>query len=71
MQHLINALSDETCFLLYPWVFRDEEGHRRDKKSSPPYIDIMENVLPDNYVVNQELRKALKADILKEMFKEV
>ncbi|XP_015595215.1 uncharacterized protein LOC107267714 [Cephus cinctus] len=64
MSHLINSLCLETCLIIYPWVFKDEEGHRRDKKSSPPYMELIEDLLPDNYIVEEQFRKRLDDDIL-------
>lgn len=71
MYHLTNSLIDETCLLLYPWIFKDEEGHKRDKKCSPPYMELVEEILPGNYIVEQEIRKRLNEDILDKMFHEV
>lgn len=71
MLHLTTSLNKETCLLLYPWIFKDEEGHKRDKKSSPPYIELVEEMLPGNYIVEQEVRKRLNEDILSTMFNEV
>ncbi|KAK2576934.1 hypothetical protein KPH14_005552 [Odynerus spinipes] len=70
MHHLTNSLIDETCLLLYPWVFRDEEGHKRDKKCSPPYVELVEEILSGNFTVEQEIRKRLNEDILDKMFHE-
>ncbi|XP_015172253.1 PREDICTED: uncharacterized protein LOC107064284 isoform X3 [Polistes dominula] len=70
MNHLINSLIDETCLLLYPWIFKDEEGHKRDKKCSPPYVELVEEILPGNYIIEQEIRKRLNEDILDKMFHE-
>lgn len=71
MLHLTTALSNETCLLLYPWVFKDEEGRKRDKKSSPPYIELVEELLLGNYTIEQEVRKRLNDDILAMIFNEV
>ena len=71
MLHFTTSLKDETCILLYPWVFKDEEGHKRDKISSPPYMDLIENILPGNYTVCQEFRKRLDEETLSKMFFEV
>ncbi|XP_076176349.1 uncharacterized protein LOC143151259 isoform X2 [Ptiloglossa arizonensis] len=70
MMHLITSLNKENCLLLYPWIFKDEEGHKRDKKSSPPYIELVEEILPGNYTVEQEIRKRLNEDILNALFNE-
>ncbi|XP_035741142.1 uncharacterized protein LOC118449973 [Vespa mandarinia] len=70
MDHLTNSLIDETCLLLYPWIFKDEEGHKRDKKCSPPYLELIEEILPGNYTIEQEIRKRLNEDILDKMFHE-
>ncbi|XP_017877335.1 uncharacterized protein LOC108623388, partial [Ceratina calcarata] len=70
MLHLITSLSKETCLLLYPWVFKDEEGHKRDKRSSPPYVELVEEILPGNYAIEHEIRKRLNEDILSSMFNE-
>lgn len=71
MLYLTTSLSKETCLLLFPWVFKDEECHKRDKKSSPPYIELVEEILIGNYTVEQEIRKRLDEDILSTMFNEV
>nr|XP_034171497.1 uncharacterized protein LOC117600315 isoform X1 [Osmia lignaria] len=70
MSHLITSLCKETCLLLYPWVFKDEEGHKRDKKSSPPYTELVEEILPGNYSIEQEIRRRLTEDIFDIMFNE-
>ncbi|KOC70274.1 Thioredoxin domain-containing protein 3 like protein [Habropoda laboriosa] len=70
MLHLTTSLSNETCLLLYPWVFKDEEGHKRDKKSSPPYVELVDEILAENYIIEQEMRKRLNEDILDTMFNE-
>ncbi|XP_031829207.1 uncharacterized protein LOC116425509 isoform X2 [Nomia melanderi] len=70
MLHLTTSLNRETCLLLYPWVFKDEEDHKRDKKSSPPYVELVEEILPENYVIEQEIRKRLNENLLGELFKE-
>ncbi|CAK9826358.1 hypothetical protein ANTRET_LOCUS4219 [Anthophora retusa] len=70
MLHLTTSLSKETCLLLYPWVFKDEEGHKRDKKSSPPYVELVEQILPEKFIIEQEIRKRLNEDILDTMFNE-
>ncbi|XP_076750469.1 uncharacterized protein LOC143423204 [Xylocopa sonorina] len=70
MLHLTTSLMKETCLLLYPWVFKDEEGHKRDKKSSPAYVELIEEILPGNYTIEQEIRKRLNEDILEKMFNE-
>lgn len=71
MKHLEDSLINETCLLLYPWVFKDEEGHKRDKKSSPPYMDLIENVLPYNYTIEQEIRKRLDEELVMSMLQQV
>lgn len=71
MLHFTTSLIKETCLLLYPWVFKDEEGHKRDKKSSPPYVELIEEILPGNYTVEQEIRKRLDEDILSTLFDKV
>ncbi|XP_043274612.1 thioredoxin domain-containing protein 3-like isoform X2 [Venturia canescens] len=68
MLHYTNSLQDETLLILYPWVFKDAEGHKRDKISSPPYADLIENILPGNYAISQELRKKLDEETLSKMF---
>ncbi|XP_014602017.1 PREDICTED: uncharacterized protein LOC106785801 isoform X1 [Polistes canadensis] len=70
MNHLTNSLIDETCLLLYPWIFKDEEGHKRDKKCCPPYVELVEEILSGNYIIEQEIRKRLNEDILDKMFHE-
>lgn len=71
MQHLTTSLKAETCLLLYPWILKDEEGHKRDKKSSPPYINLVEEIFPENFSIEQEFRKSIDENMLIEMFKEV
>ncbi|XP_048506148.1 thioredoxin-like protein 1 isoform X4 [Athalia rosae] len=70
MNHFTSSLAKETCLILYPWVFKDEEFHRRDKKSSPPYMELIEELLPDNYKIAEEFRKQLDETIVNDMLKE-
>lgn len=71
MTHYTNSLSKETCLVLFPWVFKDEENHRRDKKLSQPYMELIEELLPDNYKIAEEFRKQFDESIISEMLKEV
>lgn len=71
MLHLTTSLCNETCLLLFPWIFKDEEGRRRDKKMSPPYVELVEELLPEHYTVEQELRKRLNEDLLRQILDEV
>ncbi|XP_057331537.1 uncharacterized protein LOC130671581 isoform X2 [Microplitis mediator] len=68
LHHFMTCLNNQTCLILYPWVFKDEEGHKRDKKSSLPYVDLIENILPEHYTVEQELRKHLNQDLVSKIF---
>ncbi|XP_020281955.1 uncharacterized protein LOC109853847 [Pseudomyrmex gracilis] len=70
MLHLTTSLCHETCLLLFPWIFKDEEGKRRDKKSSPPYVELVEELLPENYTVEQEIRKRMNEELLNQMLDE-
>jgi len=71
MLHFTTSLCNETCLMLFPWIFKDEEGRRRDKRSSPPYVELIEELLPENYMVEQELRKRMNEDLLQQMLDEV
>lgn len=71
MLHWTTSLCNETCLLLFPWIFKDEEGRRRDKRMSPPYVELIEELLPENYVVEQELRKRMNENLLQPMLDEV
>lgn len=71
MLHLTTSLCNETCLLLFPWIFKDEEGRRRDKRMSPQYVELIEEILPENYTVEQEIRKRLNEDLLRQMLDEV
>lgn len=57
--------------MLFPWILKDEEGHKRDKKSSPPYVDLIEEIFTENFTIEQEFRKSVDENMLTEMFKEV
>ncbi|XP_025264243.1 uncharacterized protein LOC105252783 [Camponotus floridanus] len=70
MLHLTTSLCNETCLLLFPWIFKDEEGRRRDKRMSPQYVELIEEILPENYTVEQEIRKRLNEDLLRQMLDE-
>ncbi|XP_074094257.1 uncharacterized protein LOC141524338 isoform X1 [Cotesia typhae] len=70
LNHLMTCLKDQTCLILYPWVFKDEDGHKRDKKSSLPYVDLIENILPMYFTVEQELRKHLSEEIISKILVE-
>ncbi|XP_012233294.1 thioredoxin domain-containing protein 3-like [Linepithema humile] len=70
MLHLTTSLCNETCLLLFPWIFKDEEGKRRDKRTSPPYVELIEELLPENYTVEQEIRKRMNDDLLHQILDE-
>lgn len=71
MLHLTTSLKEETCILFYPWVFKDEEDHKREKKLSPPYVELVDEILPGNYTIEHEIRKSLDDTILQDFFNEV
>ena len=71
LNHLVTSLSKETFLILFPWVFKDEEGHKRDKKSSPPYLELTQTLFPGNFSVEQEMRQELNDDLISLLNKEV
>lgn len=71
MNYYCESLKDETCLLLYPWVFKDEENKRRDKKSSPPYVELIDEILPGHFAVCEEVRRRLNEEMLDKLFLEV
>ena len=67
----MNSLIKETYLILFPWVFKDEEGHKRGKKSSPPYVELIQTLFPGNFSVEQEMRQELNDDLISQLNKEV
>jgi len=71
MLYFTTSLCNEICLLLFPWIFKDEEGRRRDKKLSPPYMELTEELLLEHYTIEQETRKQLNEDLLHRILDEV
>ena len=63
-------LCEETALLLYPWVFRDEEGNRLDKSNSPYYQQLINDIFPGRFDIAEEIRMELNEDTIEKMFVE-
>ncbi|KAJ8683246.1 hypothetical protein QAD02_019038 [Eretmocerus hayati] len=70
MEHLTSALKMETLIILFPWVFMDEDGKLRDKKNSPAYVELVQQLLPRQFYIDQEIKRELDQDILEELQRE-
>ncbi|XP_014220324.1 uncharacterized protein LOC106648155 [Trichogramma pretiosum] len=70
MSHYLAVLDRETYIVLFPWIFQDEEGKKRDKKHSPPYLELIDQILPGSYSVEQEIRRDIDDELIAELIKE-
>lgn len=70
LSQMMMELSEETALLLYPWVFLDEEGNPRDKKNSPAYCELVNDLFEQCFDVVEETRIRLNEDMIKDMFVE-
>lgn len=70
MAHMVLELCEETALVLYPWVFKDENGRPRDKLLSPPYMELVQDLFRQCYDVQEELRIELNEDTIRRMFVE-
>ncbi|CAB0032998.1 unnamed protein product, partial [Trichogramma brassicae] len=70
MSHYLAVLDRETYIVLFPWIFTDEEGKKRDKKHSPPYLELIDQLLPGSYSVEQEIRRDIDDELIAELIKE-
>ncbi|XP_023288101.1 uncharacterized protein LOC105701844 [Orussus abietinus] len=70
MSFYMDVLHDETCLILYPWVFKDDDGLRRNKKDSPPYVELTEEILPEHYTIEEQFKKPLDDPALSKLFLE-
>lgn len=69
MDHLKSSLLGETCMILFPWCFKDEEGNKRDKKSSPQYTEMVE-ILQNKFNIEAESRRVLDEETVDALQKE-
>ncbi|XP_014203605.1 thioredoxin domain-containing protein 3 [Copidosoma floridanum] len=70
LEHYVTSLSRETLLIFFPWIFKDEEGNLRDKKASPAYVELTDQLLPGNFVVEQEVKKHMSEEDVVELQKE-
>ncbi|XP_046745282.1 uncharacterized protein LOC124410720 [Diprion similis] len=70
LSQMMFELCEETALLLFPWVFVDEEGYPRDKKNSPPYVELVTDLFEQCFDVIEEVRVQLTEDIIDDMFTE-
>lgn len=70
MEQMIVELCEHTALVLYPWVFKDERGRPRDKMQSPPYTELVQDLLRQCYDVQEEARIQLNEDTIGKMFVE-
>ncbi|XP_029049566.2 uncharacterized protein LOC114879127 [Osmia bicornis bicornis] len=70
LAQMMFEMSEETALVFYPWVFRDEEGRRRDKYQSPPYTELINVLFKQNYDVLEEQRIRLTEEMIEKMFVE-
>jgi len=68
MEHMMFGLCEETAMLLYPWVFKDEHGRKRDKMQSPPYTELVQDLFKQYFDVMEEARIQLNEDTIEKMF---
>lgn len=70
MAHMVLELCEETALVLYPWVFKDENGRPRDKLLCPPYTELVQDLFRQCYDLQEEARIQLNEDTLERMFLE-
>lgn len=69
IEHLRMSLSTETCLIMFPWCFKDEDGNKRDKKSSPPYTEFLE-LINSKFAIETEVRRTLEEEDIEALQKE-
>lgn len=67
---MVLELCEETALVLYPWVFKDENGRPRDKLLSLQYMELVQDLFRQCYDVQEELRVELNEDMIERMFVE-
>lgn len=70
MAQMMVELCEQTALVLYPWVFKDERGRPRDKKQSPPYTELVQDLFRQCFDVQEEARIQLNEDMIEKMFVE-
>ncbi|KAK0174786.1 hypothetical protein PV327_010516 [Microctonus hyperodae] len=70
LEQMMVELSEEIALILFPWVFFDENGDARDKEKSPPYVELISQILPNRFDIMEQNRVQLDEDIIQNIFKE-
>lgn len=70
MEYMMIELCEATVLLLYPWVFKDEQGRMRDKLQSPPYTELVQDLFKQCYDMQEELRIQLTEELIEKIFVE-
>ncbi|XP_024942923.1 uncharacterized protein LOC107269952, partial [Cephus cinctus] len=70
LSQMMAELCEETALLLYPWVFKDDDGNYKDKDKCPAYAELVHELLPDRYDVVEEVKILLNEEMVEKMMVE-
>ncbi|XP_035739476.1 uncharacterized protein LOC118449229 [Vespa mandarinia] len=70
MEQMMLELSELFIIVMYPWVFKDEQGNPKIKMQCPPYTELVRDLLRQIFDVQEEIRIELDEEIIKKMFVE-
>lgn len=70
LAQMMRELCEETALLLYPWIFFDDEGNPRDKKNSPAYCELVNELFEQCFDVVEEVRIKLDEKMIEDIFTE-
>ncbi|KAK2581223.1 hypothetical protein KPH14_008021 [Odynerus spinipes] len=70
MAQMMLELCEMMVVILYPWVFKDEEGNPKIKMQCAPYTELVRDLLRGIFDVQEEIRIQLDEETIKKMFVE-
>ncbi|KAL2718977.1 TXND6 protein [Vespula squamosa] len=70
MTQMMTELSELMVVVIYPWVFKDEQGNQKIKMQCPAYTELVRDLLRQVFDVQEELRIQLDEETIKKMFVE-
>ncbi|KAG7198927.1 hypothetical protein KM043_015741 [Ampulex compressa] len=69
LEFMAKELREETILILHPWVFLDEDGSARDKHLSPPYTELIREILRQKFEVQEERMLQLDEETIQRIFR--
>ncbi|KAI4486830.1 hypothetical protein M0804_006200 [Polistes exclamans] len=70
MAQMMLELCELMVVVMYPWIFRDEQGNPKIKMQCQPYTELVRDLFRQIFDVQEEIRLQLDEEIIKKMLVE-